>query len=297
MRAALIGLGDIAEKAYLPALAARGGLELSLLTRDPAKLDRIGDAWRIERRFTSLDAQIADGVEAAFVHAGTEAHAEIVERLLEAGVHVYVDKPLSDRLEVCERLVALAERRERSLMVGFNRRFAPDYAALIDRPRDLVLMQKHRTGPLEAPRRTVFDDFIHVVDTLRFLAPGPVARTSVEAKLEGGVLRQVVLTLSGQGFTAIGAMSREAGATEETLEVVGGGARRRVVNLAEVVDEAGGARTVRRRGDWTPVAVQRGIAQACEHFIAAVREGRRLSARDALETHRLCERIVGELEG
>jgi len=202
MRAALIGLGDIAEKAYLPALAGRGGLELSLMTRDGAKLDRIGDAWRIARRFTDLDALISDGITAAFVHAATEAHAEIVERLLEAGVHVYVDKPLSDRLDDCERLVELAERRGRSLMVGFNRRFAPDYTALIERPRDLVVMQKHRTGPLEAARRTVFDDFIHVVDTLRFLAPGPVERTSVESKVEGGLLRHIVLTLSGQDFTA-----------------------------------------------------------------------------------------------
>ena len=44
-------------------------------------------------------------------------------------------------------------------------------------------------------------------------------------------------------------------------------------------------------------AIQRGIAQACEHFLSAVREGRRLSAHDALETHRLCERIVEAAEG
>jgi len=79
------------------------------------------------------------------------------------------------------------------------------------------------------------------------------------------------------------------------VEVVGGGARRRVVDLAEVVDEAGGQRTVGRR-DWTPVAVQRGIAQACEHFLIAVRDGRPISARDARETRRLCERIVREVE-
>jgi virulence factor len=295
MRAALIGLGDIAEKAYLPALATRGDLELVLMSRDPAKLDRIGAAWRIASRFTDLRAVIADGVDAAFVHAATEAHAGIVERLLDAGVPVYVDKPLSDRLDACERLVELAERGGRSLMVGFNRRFAPDYVALIEGPRDLILMQKHRAGPLDAPRRVVFDDFIHVVDTLRFLAPGPIERTTIEAKVEGGFLRQVVLTLAGSGFIAIGTMSREAGASEETVEVVGAGRRRRVVDLAEVTDEEAGVRTVRRRGDWTPVAVQRGIAQACEHFLSAVREKRRLSARDALETHRLCEEIVARI--
>lgn len=297
MRAALIGLGDIAEKAYLPALAARADLSLSLVTRDSEKLERVGRAWRIEPRFTDLDALITSGIDAAFVHAATEAHAGIVERLLEAGIHVYVDKPLSDRLEDCERLVALAEARGRSLMVGFNRRYAPAYADLIERPRDLVLMQKNRTGPLEAPRRTVFDDFIHVVDTLRFLSPGPVERTSIEPKVEDGRLRQLVLTLAGQGFTAIGAMSREAGVNEETLEVVGAGRKRRVLDLAEVVDDEAGQRSVRRRGDWAPVSVQRGITAACDHFLAAVREGRRLCARDALETHRLCERIVGEVEG
>jgi virulence factor len=282
MHIALIGLGDIAEKAYLPALA---------------KLDRIGDAWRIGPRFDALDTLIAHGSDAAFVHAATEAHAAIVERLLEAGVPVYVDKPLAERLEDCERLVELAERRGLSLMVGFNRRFAPDYAALAERPRSLILMQKHRSGQLDAPRRTVFDDFIHVVDTLRFLAPAPIERTSVEPQVEDGRLRQIVLTLSGPGFTALGAMSRESGANEETLEVIGGGRRRRVTNLAEVVDEAAGVRTVRHRPDWTPVAVQRGIAQACEHFLAAVRDGRQLSAQDALETHRLCEWIAGEISG
>jgi virulence factor len=295
MRIALIGLGDIAEKAYLPVLASRGDVDLALMTRDRAKLDRIGDAWRIGPRFTELDGVIAHGLDAACVHAATDAHASIVERLLDVGVPVYVDKPLADRLEDCERLVDLAQQRGLSLMVGFNRRFAPDYAALAGRPRSLILMQKHRTGPLEASRRTVFDDFIHVADTLRFLAPGPVERRSIEARVEAGRLRQLVLTLSGPGFTAIGAMSREAGAPEETLEVTGQGRRRRVIDLAEVVDEEAGVRTVRRRGDWTPVSVQRGVAQACEHFLSALREGRQLSAADALETHRLCGWIVREI--
>jgi virulence factor len=264
------------------------------MSRDPARLNEVGDAWRVPARFTELETMIAEGLDAAFVHAATEAHPGIVERLLAARIPVYVDKPLADRLEICEHLVAMADQRRVSLMVGFNRRFAPDYAALAGRPRSLILMQKHRAGPVDAARRVVFDDFIHVVDTLRFLAPGPVLDTAIAGEHAGGQLRQVVLTLSGKGFTAIGAMSRESGADEETLEITGGGKRRRVVNLSETVDQAG-AQTLVRRGDWTPVATQRGVSQACDFFLAAVGEGRLLSARDALETHRLCEEILAGL--
>lgn len=297
MRIGVIGLGDIAAKAYLPVLGPRSDLSLALMSRDPAKVAKVGDAWRIPARFTELDALIAHGLDGAFVHAATEAHPVLVERLIEAGVATYVDKPLADRLEDCERLTEMAERGGVSLMVGFNRRFAPDYSALATRPRDLVLMQKHRAGPLDPPRRTVFDDFIHVVDTLRFLAPGLVIRTAIETKVEHGLLRQVSLTLSGDGFAAIGLMNRQAGANLEAVEIVGGGRRTRVEDMADVIEEADGVRTLRRRGDWTPVAQQRGVAQACEHFLTAVREGRPLSALDALETHRLCEEIVRAVEG
>jgi virulence factor len=52
---------------------------------------------------------------------------------------------------------------------------------------------------------------------------------------------------------------------------------------------------VRRRGDWVPVARQRGIEQITLAFLAAVREGRPLDGRDALLTHELCERVVTEI--
>jgi virulence factor len=64
-----------------------------------------------------------------------------------------------------------------------------------------------------------------------------------------------------------------------------------VINLAEIVDHQGQP-TVRRRGDWVPVARQRGIEQAALAFLDVVRAGKVLSARDALATHDLCERVV-----
>ncbi|MYV69694.1 Gfo/Idh/MocA family oxidoreductase [Streptomyces sp. SID2131] len=295
MKVGCIGLGDIAQKAYLPVLATLPGVELHLQTRTPATLERVADTLHLPaaRRHTTLDGLLSAGLDAAFVHASTAAHAEIAERLVEAGVPTYVDKPLAYEYADSERIVELAEKRAVSLAVGFNRRFAPGYAQCLDHPRDLILLQKNRIGLPEDPRTLVLDDFIHVVDTLRFLLPGEVDHVDVRARVRDGLMHHVVLQLSGDGFTALGMMNRMNGSTEEVLEVSGRDTKRQVLNLSDVVDHKGQP-TVRRRGDWVPVARQRGIEQAVLAFLDAVREGRVLGARDALLTHELCERVVRE---
>ncbi|MFF7449532.1 MULTISPECIES: Gfo/Idh/MocA family oxidoreductase [unclassified Streptomyces] len=293
MKVGCIGLGDIAQKAYLPVLGGLPGVELHLQTRTPATLARVADGLHLPdaQRHHDLDSLLAQGLDAAFVHAPTAVHPEIVTRLLDAGVATYVDKPLAYELADSERMVALAEERGVSLAVGFNRRYAPGYAQCADHPRELILMQKNRIGLPEEPRSMILDDFIHVVDTLRFLAPGPVDDVTVRGRLQDGLLHHVVLQLSGDGFTALGVMNRLSGSAEEILEVSGQDTKRQVVNLAEIVDHKGQP-TVRRRGDWVPVARQRGIEQVVTAFLDAVRAGKVLSARDALATHELCERVV-----
>ncbi|MER8047486.1 Gfo/Idh/MocA family oxidoreductase [Streptomyces sp. NPDC094032] len=295
MKVGCIGLGDIAQKAYLPVLSALPGVELHVQTRTPATVERVADTYHLPagQRHTDLDSLLAVGLDAAFVHAATAAHAEITTRLLEAGVPTYVDKPLAYDYATSEALVELAEKRGVGLTVGFNRRLAPGYAQCLEHPRELILLQKNRIGLPEDPRTFVFDDFIHVVDTLRFLLPGEVDHVDVRARVRDGLMHHVVLQLSGDGFTAIGMMNRLNGSTEEILEVSGQDTKRQVLNLAEVVDHKGQP-TVRRRGDWVPVARQRGIEQAVLGFLDAVREGRPLSARDALLSHELCERVVRE---
>lgn len=153
MKVGVIGLGDIAQKAYLPVLTARPGVELHLQTRTPATLERIGEMHHIPaaRRHTDLDGLLAEGLDAAFVHAPTAVHPEIVTRLLAADVPTYVDKPLAYELVESRRLVELAEERGVSLAVGFNRRHAPGYVQCADHPRDLIVMQKNRIGLPEDP--------------------------------------------------------------------------------------------------------------------------------------------------
>jgi len=295
LRIGVIGLGDIALGCRSLRCRAEPGLDLHLMTRDRDKLDRIGDQYRLANRHSTLQSLLDAAPAAAFVHAATDAHVPIVEALLNAGVDVYVDKPLDYHYDGAKRLVELAEATGRSLMVGFNRRLAPGYAQCLERPRDLIVLQKNREGLPEAVRTFVFDDFVHVVDTLRFLVPGEITHRQVRSRVREGLLEHLVLELSGDGFTALGIMNRVSGSVEEVLEVSGRNSKRQVVNLAEVIDHRGQP-TLRRRGDWVPVARQRGIEQACHQFLDALRKGRTVSAGDALLTHELCEWIVREIE-
>ncbi len=293
MRVAVIGLGDIARKAYLPVLAALPDVRLHLVTRDREVLADLADRYRPAAASTGVEQAISDGIDAAFVHAATVAHPAIVGALLDAGIPTFVDKPLTDAYVTSAALVGQAESSGISLMVGFNRRYAPAHReAHALASRDLVVYQKHRPRMApEHPRRMVFDDFIHVADTLRFLAAGDITTETIGFGGEGGALAWVSLLLAGEGFSCFGSMHRASGASEETLEVVGGGRKLKVTDLGEVVDYDGSER-LRRRPGWASAAETRGFTAICSRFLDAVRSGEVLSARDALETHSLCERIV-----
>ncbi len=296
MRVLMCGLGDIARKAYLPVLAAMPEIELHLATRDPVTLAELGAAYRLHHLHSGLDAALAATTfDAAFVHSATEAHPDIVERLLDRRIPTFVDKPLADSFAGAERLVALANARACLLTIGFNRRFAPDYAVLRGEPHPFILMQKHRRAQPDVPRRVVFDDFIHVVDTLRFVTDAPSPRVMIETLVEDGMLCGVTLALAGSGHHAVGTMQRNSGLDEERIDLIGGGRKRSIVDLSERFDHDGVV-TRRRRGDWTPVTRQRGFDAMCADFLAGVRAGRATSSDDILETHRLCEAIVAHAE-
>jgi len=295
MRVGIIGLGSIAQKAYLPVLLGMGGVTPVLVTRSLRTLALIGDAHRVPDRFTSVEEAIASGLDAALVHTPSPTHPAIVTRLLRGGVPVLVDKPLATDHATARDLVALATELDVSLMVGFNRRYAPAYRAVADwSDRDVVTLQKHRQAEPGPARAMVFDDFIHVIDTLRFLVPSTLADLVVAPHVDDdGHCRRLAVQFTGSGRLAVGVMSWTAGLTHEVLDVIGDGRRRQVTDLADVVDLVGSERLVRRDG-WAPATRLRGFDAMCADFLTAVREGRRLDASDALLTHEACERVVQE---
>lgn len=301
MKVASIGLGDIAEKAYLPVLGTRADVELVLCTRSRDRLARFAATYRAAHAVSSVDDAIAVGLDAAFVHASTDAHVAIVRALLDAGVATYVDKPLAYSLDESASLVEAAERVGRPLFVGFNRRFAPLYreAQRTQSAADAraIVMTKHRVALPQLARAAVFDDFVHVVDTLRYFAgPGAELR-DVDGAVRDGLLHHVTVRIASAGVTALGIMHRDTGLADEALHVAASGTSWTIRDLdaASVGDR--GVETARRAGHWTSALHRRGFPQIIDHFLSVARgeAESEIPPRDALETHAMCERIVTSL--
>lgn len=193
LRIGIVGLGGIAQKAWLPVLSQAQGWQLAgAFSPNQAKAQPICDSYRIPC-FGQLDA-LAAASDAVFVHSSTASHYEVVKALLLADKDVCVDKPLSETLQQAEALVALAEKRKRKLMVAFNRRFAPRYQQLhAEMARTASLrIEKHRAdsvGPQDL-RFTLLDDYLHVVDTALWLAGGKLTRLHgyIETNEQGAML-------------------------------------------------------------------------------------------------------------
>ena len=152
MRIALVGLGDIAQKAYLPLLASDERVTPLLCTRNPAVLDKLARQYRIAECFTELGYLLASRPDAVMIHAATAVHLELAAQCLRAGIPTFVDKPLCDTLAGVEELANLALAQNRPLFVGFNRRYLPAMSVARGQPLTELNWQKHRHALPGAPR-------------------------------------------------------------------------------------------------------------------------------------------------
>ena len=298
LKIGIIGLGEIATKAYLPVIG-RKNLEVHLCTRNEKNLSRLGDQYRFENRHHNLDSLIHAGIKAAFVHTSTASHYSIIEHLLENNIHVYVDKPVTDSFESTQSLVELANKKSLTLMAGFNRRYAPAYAKLKElKNPNMIVMQKNRKSLPGEVRTFVFDDFIHVLDTLLFLFPHPVEHLTVIGKKTDTQLHHVVVQFnSTDGITAIGIMNRDSGTVEEKLEVYTPDEKWVVNDVSETIILRDKNATRPGVNDWESTLHKRGFEQIVEVFLQMVKNGTSPSPlhQDLLQTHKLCERVVEAL--
>lgn len=298
IRIGVMGLGDIANKAYLPILASTENIEVVLCTRDRNKLKQLSEKYRISETVETIEELLASGIHAAFVHTSTSSHAAIVEQLILNGIHVYVDKPISYHYEESKRIVELAEKAGVILMVGFNRRFAPMYRDLKNKAGRWIQLQKHRISQPDLARRFIFDDFIHVVDSIRYLAPGEIKETHITCYVQDGLLYQVMLHLTGEGFSCTGVMNRDSGSNEESLAYINSGNKWVVDGLNTTTHFVNGEEHRHQFNDWTPVLSRRGFQQVIDHFLDCVtgKATPDMTSRDSLESHRICHMIVEHAE-
>ena len=296
LRIGVVGLGGIAQKAWLPVLGAADGWTLQAAwSPGKEKALRICDAWRIP--YADSLEQLAAQCDAVFVHTSTASHFEVVSRLLNAGVHVCVDKPLADKLNEAESLVELAARRKLTLMVGFNRRFAPLYRELKTQMGGAasLRMDKHRSDSVGHDLRfTLLDDYLHVVDTALWLAGGT-------ARLSGGSLQttaQGEMLYAEHHFSTpqlevTTSMHRRAGSQREWVQAVTDGGLYAVCDMREWQEERGQGVIMRPVPGWQTTLEQRGFVGCARHFIECVQN--QTVPETAGEQALLAQRVVEKL--
>ena len=159
--------------------AAIPGCELAwLCDGDAERLERIGASLPRARRTRSLDEPLADPeLDAVVLATPVPTHADLAERVLAAGKHCFVEKPLAQTVTDAERAVAAAERYARTLMVGHLLEYHPGVAKLKEIADAGELGQIHyiysnrlNLGKLRADENALWSLGAHDVSVLLHLA-------------------------------------------------------------------------------------------------------------------------------
>jgi predicted dehydrogenase len=106
----IIGCGQAATISHLPALQHVPEVEVvALADVDADRLREVADRFQIQRRHESLATLLADPtIEAVGVCVPAERHLEVASAVLEAGKHLFLEKPIAVSLEDADRLIERA---------------------------------------------------------------------------------------------------------------------------------------------------------------------------------------------
>jgi predicted dehydrogenase len=118
-------------------------------------------------------------VDAASVAVPTPLHYAIARELIEAGVHVLVEKPLTDSEETGRELTNLAETRKTVLQVGHIERFSSAYRTLSSIISEPLYFESYRIAPWKnrgVEVDVILDLMIHDIDMIIGLVASPVAQ-------------------------------------------------------------------------------------------------------------------------
>ena len=121
--------------------------------------------------------RLADAVDAASIVTPTRLHHALARPLLDAGLHLLIEKPITANLAEADALLEAARRGGGVLQVGHLERFNPamvEAAREIDRPR---FIESHRIAPFNprgADVSVVLDLMIHDIDLILELVAAPL---------------------------------------------------------------------------------------------------------------------------
>src|ERR1041385_7134029 len=185
LRTAVIGVGSLGRQhARIHAdLAAEGTSQFVAVCDINEETARAISSER-EIDWTTNWHDLIGRIDAASIAVPTEAHCEIACGLLEAGVHVLVEKPIARPLDEADRIIEAAQRGNAILQVGHLERFNPAMVALQPHVRKPVYFEIHRVGQFTARSLdidVVLDLMIHDLDIVQWLVGEDVEVTNIHA--------------------------------------------------------------------------------------------------------------------
>ncbi len=184
-----VGAGNYASAVLIPAFRASGARMRTLASASGVSSVHAGRRQGFEQATTDTDALFADPQTNLVVIATRhDSHAEHVLAAHAAGKHVFVEKPLCLTLDELSRTRAAFEQPgSPRLMVGFNRRFAPQVqrmkSLLAGAPGPKAFIMTVNAGAIPATHWTqdlqvgggrLIGEACHFIDLLRFLAAAPI---------------------------------------------------------------------------------------------------------------------------
>ena len=191
----MIGAGTYASQVLIPAFKASGVRLAILVSAGGVSSAHVGKKHGIEQAATDADAAIGDAdVNTVVIATRHDSHADLACQALRQGKHVFVEKPLTVTREQLDAVVSAyndSRTGEHSpiVMVGFNRRFAPQVVKLksllsvVSEPKSFVMTVNAGEipadhwvqDPVQGGGR-IIGEGCHFVDLLRFLAGAPIRR-------------------------------------------------------------------------------------------------------------------------
>lgn len=290
----LIGAGNYASRVLAPALRRAGADIKTIACHSGVSGAHLAGKLRAQQATTNLDAVFADSdVDAVVIATRHNSHADLVCRALDAGKHVFVEKPLAlthNEVDSIEQAFggACESGSTPVLMVGLNRRAAP----LVVRMRELlqsvaepktfivtvnagVVPPGHWTQDPEVGGGRIIGEGCHFVDLLRFLVGAPIEGVRAQAVGASPGLRirddKATIALSfadGSVGTIHYFGNGHKGFPKERIEAFGAG---RVLQLDNFRQLRGwGWPSFRVMRQWTQ---DKGQVAWAGNFVAAVRDG------------------------
>jgi predicted dehydrogenase len=184
LRTAVVGVGHLGRQhARIHSnLAAEGLTQFTLVCDLDEKIARDIASEKVE--WTTDWRQLIGRVDAVSLAVPTESHCEIACGLLEAGIHVLVEKPIARTLAEADEMIAATARSGALLQVGHLERFNPALVALRPHVRNPVYFEIHRVGEFTARSLdidVVLDLMIHDLDIVQWLVGEDVEVTELHA--------------------------------------------------------------------------------------------------------------------